>query len=96
MKIRKIILAIILLNFCRNSKTCKNNCYLGGNFFSMPMDSKRCCRSDLMINNCEYYSPILNSVVCFRCELGYQWNNNECVKFGEVPNDNNGIIFYFK
>lgn len=90
MKVDTLLLAILLASAAICGKGCKNNCYLGGSFFSLPLDSKRCCRKDLHIPNCEFYSQILNSMVCYRCELGFQWSNNECVKFGELPNENNG------
>lgn len=90
MKAYTLLLAILLASPAICGKGCKNNCYLGGSFFSLPLDSKRCCRKDLHIPNCEFYSQILNSMVCYRCELGFQWTNNECVKFGELPNENNG------
>ena len=79
------------LLFLTGLKACKNNCYLGGSFFSAPLDDNRCCREDLKDPNCEYYTQVLNSMICFRCIIGYQWSNNECVQFGTVQEDEGTI-----
>ena len=99
MKSHLLILKSLILTILLNSKlvnTCKNNCYLGGSFFSAPLDDNRCCREDLKDPNCEYYTQVLNSMICFRCIIGYQWSNNECVKFGTVKEDEGKLLlFYF-
>ena len=89
-KILKTTLVIFLLHYSYIS-TCKNNCYLGGSFFSAPLDDSRCCREDLKDPNCEYYTQMLNSMICFRCKIGYQWNNNECIPFGKVQDDQGSL-----
>lgn len=72
--------------------SCSNNCYLGGTFFSEPLDHNRCCSPDKKDPHCEYYAPMLNSMVCFRCQLGYQWDNNQCVEFGQVKVSKEGEL----
>jgi hypothetical protein len=59
---------------------------LGGTFFSSPLDSNKCCDHEGKDENCEYYTPVLNSMVCFRCKLGYRWDNNKCVEFSGSEN----------
>lgn len=83
---------LVVLTLVGISLTCSNNCYLGGSFFSAPLDNRRCCREDLKDPNCEYYTQILQSVICFRCILGFQWSNNECVPFGQVEEDQQGKL----
>lgn len=78
----------------KSNNECSNNCYLGGTFFSEPLDHRRCCSPSKKDPNCEYYAPMLNSMVCFRCKLGYQWDNNNCVEFGNVKVSAEGKNLY--
>ena len=77
----------------KTTAPCSNNCYLGGTFFSEPLDHRRCCSPAKKDPNCEYYAPMLNSMVCFRCNLGFQWDNNKCVDFGTVKVSKEGRFF---
>ena len=95
----KILLTLFFLSLSmfseqakKGHKECKNNCYLGGTFFSEPLDHNRCCNPDKKDENCEYYAPMLNSMVCFRCALGFQWDNNNCVEFGQVKTSKEGTL----
>jgi hypothetical protein len=78
------------MKFSIASGECLHNCFLGGSFFSSPLDLNRCCDHSKKDENCEYYTPMLNSMVCFRCKLGYQWNNNQCVEFGQLEPKSDG------
>lgn len=79
---RNLFFIFLILSGCINIiSSCENNCFLGGGFFSVPVDIKGCCRYDLRDEHCEYYTQLLNNVVCFRCKIGYEWSNNECVPF---------------
>jgi hypothetical protein len=82
-----ISLGLLLITLTSPVLSCKNNCYLGGSFFSAPLDGAKCCREDLKDPNCEYYTQMLNSMICFRCKIGFQWSNNECVKNGTLHED---------
>jgi hypothetical protein len=87
----QIALVLSLLNFS-HANSCKNNCYLGGSFFSAPLDDSKCCREDLKDPNCEYYTQMLNSMICFRCKIGFQWSNNECVTLGTLKEDEGKVV----
>ena len=94
---RNLFLKLItsLLCLLEFSLSCENNCFLGGGFFSAPVDIKGCCRYDKKDENCEYYTQMLNSVICFRCKLGFEWDNNECVPFKTEDDGNSKLIKSF-
>ena len=85
--LKPVALLAIAACLLHSTRACKNNCYLVGSFFSAPLDARRCCREDLKDPNCEYYTQMLNSMICFRCKLGFQWSNNECVQLGTLKED---------
>ena len=92
MKRNFFVILTTLVFILRFGSSCENNCFLGGGFFSAPVDIKGCCRYDKKDDNCEYYTQMLNSVICFRCKLGYEWDNNECVPLKTEDNSNNIFI----
>lgn len=73
----KVVILSIIFSF---SLGCEKNCFLGGIFFSAPLDANGCC---IVIPNdkCVRYVQVNHGYfMCDRCEIGYEWSNNECHK----------------
>jgi hypothetical protein len=70
----------VALCFTGLKADCLQNCYLGSNLYSAPLDKNHCCqekqRNDcntfLMINDSEY--------ICRQCRFGYMMQDQKCVK----------------
>lgn len=71
----KTVIFITLLGIIQS---CEKNCFLGGAFFSSPLDEQGCCL-DVANDKCSQYVQVNRGYfVCDRCQAGYVWSNNKC------------------
>ena len=73
--------SIVALILIATVSACDQNCFLGQNLFSAPLDNNNCCLDHLK-GNCDNFTQ-LNSTgfVCIRCKVGFKFDNNNCVEY---------------